>query len=94
MEKTLTPTSLLLPQSTPTFVSLSDPTNSPMEQNSDIIPGIYKIEHASIPNCVIDLSGGNNKTILGRFIFVVSLTTPTLRQSLGEPAHGHDNQQA
>ena len=37
-----------------------------MEQIRDITPGIYKIEHASIPNCVLDLSGGDNKTILGR----------------------------
>jgi len=47
------------------MLGLSDPTNSPMEQIRDLAPGIYKIENASIPDCVIDLSGVDNKTIIG-----------------------------
>ena len=48
------------------IVSPSNPTNSPVEKMRDIVPGIYRIEHASNPNCVVDLFGPDDKTIIGR----------------------------
>lgn len=47
------------------MLGLSDSTSSPMEQIRDLAPGIYKIENVSIRDCVLDLSGVDNKTIIG-----------------------------